>query len=99
MKINGFHKDGGFAHHVLVPENSLIPLPRRIRTHIAFLAKPVGCVLHALGKLRAKKSQRMIIYGGGSLGLIAAMVSGAMGVEPMIIEKSAEKIAKICPFP
>lgn len=98
MKITGFHQDGGFAHHVLVPENSLIPLPGAIRTHIACLAEPVGCVLHALRKLRAKKGQRMIIYGGGTLGLIAALVSGAMGVEPMVIEKSAEKIEKIRPF-
>lgn len=98
MKITGFHNDGGFAHHALVPENSLIPVPSGIPPVKASFAEPVGCVWHALERLRPVKGQRMIIYGGGTLGLIAALMCRSRGAVPLIIEKSAEKTEKIRPF-
>jgi nicotinate-nucleotide--dimethylbenzimidazole phosphoribosyltransferase len=62
------------------------------------LAEPTGCVLNAIDKLKLKKGERMVIYGGGTLGLIAALVCMAKGAVPLIIEKSAKKIDKAKPF-
>ena len=98
IKIMGFHHDGGFADYILAPKKSLITISDRIPPPIACLAEPTGCVLNALDRLRLKKGERIIIYGGGTLGLIAALVSITKGTVPLIIEKSAEKIDKAKPF-
>ncbi len=98
MKITGFHHDGGFAHHVLVPESALVPVPRSGNTHLYCLAEPVGCVIHALEKLHPVPGERMIIFGGGTLGLLTALVAKSRGVDPLVIEKNSAKIEKGLPF-
>ena len=45
-----------------------------------------------------KSGDRLIIYGGGTLGLIAALVCLTKDAIPLVIEKSAEKIDKAKPF-
>jgi nicotinate-nucleotide--dimethylbenzimidazole phosphoribosyltransferase len=94
MKIMGFHTDGGYADYVLAPENSLIPVPGLIPEPIACFAEPTGCVINALDKLKLKSGERMVIYGGGTLGLIAALVCLARDAVPLVIEKNEEKIDK-----
>jgi nicotinate-nucleotide--dimethylbenzimidazole phosphoribosyltransferase len=98
MKIMGFHSDGGFADWVVAPQNSLVALPEQIPTSLACFAEPTGCVINALDKLNLKSGERMVIYGGGTLGLIAALGCLARGAVPLIIEKNAEKIAKAKAF-
>jgi len=94
IKIMGFHYDGGFADFVLVPQKSLILIPDTIPAHIACFTEPTGCVLNALEKLRLKAGERIIIYGGGVLGLITALVCLEKGVTPLVIEKSEIKLEK-----
>jgi len=98
MKIIGFHNDGGFADYILAPQNSLISIPDRIPSPIACFAEPTGCVLNAVDKLKLKPGDRLVIYGGGTLGLIAALVCLTKDAIPLVIEKSAEKIYKAKPF-
>jgi nicotinate-nucleotide--dimethylbenzimidazole phosphoribosyltransferase len=98
MKIMGFHSDGGFAHWVLAPQESLIAVPERIPSPLACFAEPTGCVINALDKLKLKSGERMIIYGGGTLGLIAALVCLTMDALPLIIEKNEQKIFKAKAF-
>jgi len=100
MKITGFHHDGGFAQFIVVPTSSLVPLPPSdlISDTVGCFAEPVGCILNALDKLRLKKGERVIIYGGGTVGLIAALACLNVGALPSVVEKKEEKIEKIAPF-
>ncbi len=98
MKIMGFHTDGGFADYVLAPEKSLVPVPDTLSSHIACLTEPFGCALNGIKKLGLKKGERIIIYGGGSVGLIAALICRDIGAVPLVIEKREEKIKKAGQF-
>jgi nicotinate-nucleotide--dimethylbenzimidazole phosphoribosyltransferase len=98
MKITGFHHDGGFSNYILSPEKSLIAVPESLRSPLACFAGPAGCVLHAIEKLNLRPNERMVIHGGGTLGLIAALASKDMGAEVVVIEKSEAKIAKATAF-
>ena len=98
MKITGFHHDGGFSTYVQIAQENLVPIADELTSHLACFAEPVGCVLNALEKLCLKPRERMIIYGGGTLGLISALVAMEKGAVPMIIEKNEEKIAKAGAF-
>lgn len=92
LRIVGFHKDGGFADEVNVPKSSLIPLPHGLDPAVACFAEPVGCIFHALGERLIEKNARFLIYGGGTMGLLAGLVVGTAGAEPTIVEKKADKI-------
>lgn len=95
MKIIGFHSDGGFARYVLVPEDSLIPAPSDLVPELITFAEPAGCVINALSMLRPRSSERAIIYGGGVVGMIAALILRDKGCSVTVIEQSQEKIAKL----
>jgi len=94
MQIMGFHFDGGFSRHLLAPTASLITVPADMPSHLACFAEPAGCALNALEKLGLGAGERLAIYGGGTLGLIAALAAGTMGARPLVIENNPGKIAK-----
>ena len=94
MQIMGFHFDGGFSRHLLAPTASLIPVPADLPSHLACFVEPAGCALNALEKLGLGAGERLVIYGGGTLGLIAALAARTMGAQPLVIEKNPDKIAK-----
>ncbi len=98
MQIIGFHLDGGFSDYLLAPATSLIPVSPDIASHLVCFAEPVGCVLNALDKLSLKPTDRLLIFGGGTMGLIAALAAKAMGTSPLVIEKNAQKIARAAAF-
>ncbi|SMC37890.1 nicotinate-nucleotide-dimethylbenzimidazole phosphoribosyltransferase [Desulfocicer vacuolatum DSM 3385] len=98
MKIMGFHTHGGFAEEVVVPASSLVPLPGELSDPIACFAEPVGCVFNLLDKLGSIRDDRVIIYGGGTMGLVAALVFKDAGAKVLVVEKSEEKRSRIAPF-
>ncbi len=95
MKITGFHSDGGFADHAVLPGKSLIPIPDDLDTHVACFAEPIACVINAFTKLSFKKNDRILIYGAGTMGLITALYAQSFGLVPTIIEKNQAKIKHI----
>jgi len=98
MEITGFHNDGGFAHQVILPKESLIPIPKDMDIHVACFAEPVGCVINAFEKLSFKKKDRVLIYGAGTMGLITALYVKHLGLSPLIIEKYENKIHQVKSF-
>ena len=98
IKITGFHSDGGFARTVCVAKTSMIPIPEQLDTHIACFAEPVSCAINAFEKVQAKSKNRVLIYGGGTMGLVTALYADYLGLDPLVIEKSQTKIDHITPF-
>ncbi len=92
MQITGFHRDGGFADRVIVPQTSLLPIPETMSVVTACLAEPLGCVLHALEIGHISSSDRVLVYGGGTLGLLTALAAKTAGARPVVIEKNPKKI-------
>lgn len=78
------------------PSNPFSPLFER--PYIGCFAEPAGCIYNALDKLALTPHQRVIIYGGGTVGLMAALACKDLGAIPLIIEKRAEKIERNAPF-
>ena len=98
MKIIGFHTDGGFASQVDVPRSSLIPVPDHVDPKYFCFCEPVGCVINAYEAVGLQHGQKVIIYGGGVVGLLAGLVAKDWGARPTIIELHQEKIAKAQDF-
>ncbi len=98
MRIIGFHADGGFAHTVIVPRDSLVAVNEDLEPSLLTFAEPVACVLNGLSHLEINESQRVILYGGGVVGMIAALVFREHNCPVTVIERSQEKIDRLHPF-
>ena len=94
IQIIGFHRDGGFAHHIQVPEFSLLAAPPLKNSYLLCLTEPLGCILHGLKHAGNLSGKKIIIYGGGLIGLLAGYICQHYNAEVRVVEKSAEKIDK-----
>lgn len=94
MRIMGFHRDGGLAEWVLVPKSSLIPVPSSLPSHLACLAEPLACTLNALGLARPSPGERLLIYGGGPVGLMMSLAARTKGAHVTMVEPAAPKLAR-----
>jgi L-iditol 2-dehydrogenase len=72
--------DGGFASHVVVPARLLHRLPQDLDDHAAALAEPLACACNALLDPDAvQPGDRVVVFGAGAVGLLAAQVAAATG--------------------
>ncbi|MEI6215180.1 MAG: alcohol dehydrogenase catalytic domain-containing protein [Desulfuromonadales bacterium] len=86
MRIMGFHRDGGFAEYVTVPEQSLIPLPGQCSFADAVFAEPLSCCINALEQARLSPGERIGIWGAGPAGTLLQRLATVLGAEATVIE-------------
>jgi 2-desacetyl-2-hydroxyethyl bacteriochlorophyllide A dehydrogenase len=82
--IDTFHGgtvDGGLADQVVVDERCLIPVPESVDPGAVGLAEPIAVAVHAVNRSRAVPSERALVIGGGSIGLLCAAVLRDRGVQ------------------
>ncbi|MBT8163247.1 MULTISPECIES: alcohol dehydrogenase catalytic domain-containing protein [Arthrobacter] len=85
----GVTSNGAVAELVKVPASVVFALPDGIDWTTAALIEPLACVLHALGRIAPVTGKRVLIYGAGSIGLLAAALVKARGAASIdIIEPS-----------
>jgi L-iditol 2-dehydrogenase len=98
MGVLGFHRDGGLAEYVAVPQASLIPAPRDLPAEVACLAEPLGCAVNALEQAELAPGERILIHGAGPVGLLMALAALAIGAVPLVTERDPEKLQLSKPF-
>ena len=85
IQIVGFNRDGGLAEFVVAPARSLIEIPGELPAGLATLAEPLACAIHAVQSLELVHGKRVLILGGGVMGLLLAYLFHGMGVESVVI--------------
>ena len=92
----GVTTDGACAGQVRAPESVVYKLPEGLDMVSGALIEPLACVLHALTRFgRDVSGLRVLIYGAGSIGLLATAVMRADGaasvevVEPSSVRRDA----------
>jgi len=78
--IIGVAFDGGLADRVRVPRECLVALPVGLPVSDASLVEPLAVSWHALQKVSAVAGERVLVVGGGSVGLMAVAAARAMGL-------------------
>ncbi|WP_293311900.1 alcohol dehydrogenase catalytic domain-containing protein, partial [Mycolicibacterium sp.] len=73
--------DGGLADRMRVPQQCLVPLPDGLAVRDASLVEPLAVSWHALRAVHAVPGERVLVIGGGSVGLLAVAAARAMGLE------------------
>ena len=73
--------DGGMADRVAVPPDCLVPLPDGLPVSDASLVEPLAVGWHALRMVSAVPGERVLVVGGGAIGLLVVAAARAMGLE------------------
>ncbi len=77
----GIGIDGGMAEKILVPERFLAPLPNGIDVRDAFLIEPLAVAVRCLFRVGANSLKRIVVVGGGTIGLCCVAVAKHFGAE------------------
>ncbi len=100
-------REGAFAERLAIPERNLIPVPDGIPLAHAALAEPLACGWHAIrlaaqSLVRPVSDVRLVVLGGGAIGLGAALVAQVFGVKDIwIMEPNDARramLGRVAPF-
>lgn len=91
----GMQFAGCFAEAVAVPEANLIAVPEHASDVAAALTEPAACVLHGLhlaqrALFRPVAEARVLVIGGGAIGLLAALYLRAWGVRGVMLAETGD---------
>ena len=94
-------REGAFADMVAMPERNLVVVPDGVAIERAALAEPMACGWHA-ARLAAQvlgrplSACRIVVLGGGAIGIGAALVAAAQGARDVeIAETNAARHATL----
>lgn len=97
--IHGFLAHGGHADYIKVPASSLVHLPEEMSfAGGAAVGCGTGTAYGALVRLNISARDKLAIFGLGPVGLSAAQLASAMGVEVFGVDVSAERVAQAREF-
>lgn len=78
--LMGIMSDGGMAEYVAAPARNLVPLPSGLDVRIASLVEPLAVAVHGLDRARVRDGERVLVIGGGPIGLAAVAALGGRGI-------------------
>lgn len=89
----GIHRDGGFAEFCAFPAAKAVLLPADLDPRFGAFCEPLACTLHGMDIGAARAGERVLIIGGGVIGLMALQLARLAGAEVMLLTRSAQKQA------
>lgn len=89
----GIHRDGGFAEFCAFPAAKAVALPSDLEPLHGAFCEPLACTLHGMDIGAARPGEKVLVIGGGVIGLMAVQIARLAGAEVMLLTRSAEKQA------
>ena len=91
----GMTRPGAFAERMSIPASSLIEIPQDMSPVMAALTEPAATALHALNlSMRAMPrplpESRLLIIGGGAIGMLAALLARTYGCGDVRVAETNE---------
>ncbi len=90
----GITQPGAFAEYVAMPARAVYRVPDEISDTAAAFIEPLSCVVYALGHIRVRAGDDVLLYGAGPMGLLLTQAlhhSGAARV--VVVEPNAQRAA------
>jgi threonine dehydrogenase-like Zn-dependent dehydrogenase len=87
----GLDRQGVFAETVAVSPDALTPIPAGVPDEVAVLTEPFACAASALRYAGAAPGQRVLVLGGGPIGLLTVHACAVRGIAVIAVEPVAAR--------
>lgn len=77
--------DGAMAEYVMVRADQCHVLPDSVDDGLGAMIEPLAVVLHAMRQAGTVAGRRVLVTGGGPIGLLAAMTARTFGAAPVVL--------------
>jgi (R,R)-butanediol dehydrogenase/meso-butanediol dehydrogenase/diacetyl reductase len=84
----GIDSPGAMQQRWTVPASTLIRLPDDLRLDHAALVEPTAVAVHDVGRADIRRDERVVVVGGGPVGILIALVARAKGADVRLVEIS-----------
>jgi threonine dehydrogenase-like Zn-dependent dehydrogenase len=92
-RLHGVSVDGGLADEVIVDRRCLVPLAPGVDPVIGALVEPLAVGTHAAGRVDVEPGDRVLVIGGGSIGLTTVAAQGARGLDVDLVARHPQQRA------
>jgi L-idonate 5-dehydrogenase len=82
--------DGAFAEYVVAPARQCYAVPEGMSDAEAALMEPLSVALHAIARAGSVAGKRVLITGGGPIGLLTARAARALGAALVAVSEPSE---------
>ena len=89
----GIQRDGGFAEYAVFPARKAVLLPAGLDPRHGAFCEPLACTLHGVDIGAPRAGERVLVIGGGVIGLLALQLAGLAGAETMLLTRNPDKRA------
>ena len=86
LKVLGVDKAGGMQQYWSVPTSRLIRVPDSLSDDHAALMEPLAIAVHDVRRAEVKPGDAVLVFGGGPIGTLIAMVSRQRGARVAVAE-------------
>ncbi len=87
----GIARDGGFAEYCAFPAHKAHVLPEELDPLHGAFCEPLACTLHGMDIGNVQAGERVIVIGGGVIGLLAVQIAKLAGAQVMLLTRSEGK--------
>ncbi|MCL6731851.1 zinc-dependent alcohol dehydrogenase, partial [Streptomyces neyagawaensis] len=89
----GIDSPGAMQQRWTVPASTLIRLPDALALDRAALVEPTAVAVHDVGRAQVTDGEKVVVVGGGPVGVLIALVARAAGAQVRVVELSAHRRA------
>jgi L-iditol 2-dehydrogenase len=87
----GIHRDGGLAEYAVFPARKASVLPADLDPRAGAFCEPLACTLHGVDLGAPVAGERVLVIGGGVIGLLAVQLAVLAGAETMLLTRHPAK--------
>lgn len=85
----GVGRPGAAAEFVAVPASNVAVVDETLGGELAALIEPLACVLHAVESSQGVAGKTVLVFGGGTMGMLIAIVSKLYGAARVVLADPA----------
>ncbi|WP_405854356.1 alcohol dehydrogenase catalytic domain-containing protein [Streptomyces sp. NBC_01515] len=87
----GIDSPGAMQQRWTVPAATLVRLPGTLALDLAALVEPTAVAVHDVGRAEVTGGEKVVVVGGGPVGILIALVARATGADIRVVEPSAHR--------
>lgn len=87
LALIGIDTDGGFAEYVKVPLDNVIKVSDQVDYDEIAMVEPLAVAVHAVSRSSIKIGDKVLVLGGGPIGLLIASVLKIAGASQIIVSE------------